>query len=118
MVMKQPKVKQVFPEKNWGSIKSLHALEKLNPQGKEDLCVIFIDAKGNEPEVLRVSGDVFQNKSGLSIDFGKIFDLKATLGTLLVKSDPEFMNCLRQSQIEKKTGNYRKFEDIARECGL
>lgn len=117
-MMEQVKLKQVFPEKKWGSIDSLNAVETLNPSGKEELCTIFLDAKGHEPELLKVSDNFLQKKVGFFVDFGKIPDLKATLGTLLIKSDPELMTCLRESQVAKRAGNYRKFDDIVQECNI
>lgn len=118
MVMEQPRMKQVLPEKKWGSIESLNALEALNHRVREDVYTIFLDAKGNEPEVLRVSGDVFVNKVRLCIDSKTISDFKSLLGTIMIKSDPELMTCLRKSEIDRKAGKYRKFEEIARECGI
>lgn len=113
--MAQVTLKQVFPEKKWGSIDSLNTLETLNCKAKEDLCTIFLDAKGNQPELLKAPDNMLQPKNGYFIDFGKISDLNDTLGTLIIKSDAELMTCLRESQEAKRTGNYRKFEDIVQE---
>jgi len=118
LVMEQSKLKEILQEKNWTSSNSLSVMKKLSAKLKDDLCTIFLDARNQEPEVLRVSSDVFQGKTGLLIDFTKISESKSILDTLLIESDPEFMACLRQSQIDKKNGKTRKYEDIARECGL
>jgi hypothetical protein len=116
--MEQSKLKEVLREKNWASSNSLSIVKKLSAKLKDDLYTIFLDAHNQEPEVLRVSCDVFQSKTGLFIDFAKISESKTILDTLLIESDPQFMACLRQSQIDKKNGKTRKYEDIARECGL
>ena len=118
MVMEQTKMTQVLQAKKWSSIESIRNLEKLKPDNKKDMCTIFLDTNGSEPEVLSVSSDVFRGKTGLSIRFDKISELESVLGTLILESDAEFMACLQQSQIDKKNGKTRKYEDIARECGL
>ena len=109
---------RIIPEKKWDSIETLDAVKALSAEDKEDLCTIFLDAKGSQPELLKVPKSFEQKKIGLIIDFKKINDLNATLGTILIKSNPELMSCLRESQTAKKLGNFRKFDDIARECGL
>lgn len=118
MVMEQPKLKEVLKEKNWASLKSLSVMRKLSARLKDDLCTIVLDAKNHEPEVLEVSKDVFQNKSKVVFTIKRIDELKELYATLAIKTDPELMECLQQSQEDKKKGNVRKFEDIARECGL
>jgi hypothetical protein len=117
MVMEQPKLKEVLQEKNW-TFNSLSVMKTLSGKLKDDLCTIFLDARDQEPQVLRVSSDVFQGKAGIFVDFTKISKSKALLNTLLIESDPEFMACLHKSQADKKNGKTRKYEDIARECGL
>ena len=116
--MESPKLKEVLRERHWISSDSLSVMKKLSAKLKDDLCTIFLDARNHEPEVLRVSGNIIQDKTGRIIDFAKIPDAESILGTLLIESDPQFMACLRQSQVDKKNGNTRKYEDIARECGL
>jgi hypothetical protein len=118
MVMEQPKLKQVLQEKNWASPSSLFTMRKLNAKLKDDLCTIFLDARNQEPEVLEVSADVFQDRSRIVFGFERIAELKELYATLEIKSNPELMECLRQSQKDKKKGDVRKFEDIARECEL
>lgn len=117
-VIEQPKMTQVLQAKKWSSIESINNLEKLKPDNKKDMCTIFLDTNGSEPEVLSVSRDVFRGKTGLSVHFDEVTELESILGTLMLESDTEFMACLRQSQIDKKNGKTRKYEDIARECGL
>jgi hypothetical protein len=85
---------------------------------KQDLCVIIFDVREEEPEVLEVQVDVFQNQSRILLQGDNMQALREILGTLEVKSNPELMECICQSQIDKKKGNVRKYEDIARECGL
>ena len=118
MVMEPIRMKQVLPQKNWDSIETLNALDALNPKVKEDLCTIFLDVHCNPTEIYQIIGEVVQRKSKLVISFKKFSDLNDTLGTILIKSDPEMMTCLADSQEDKKTGNYRKFSDIVRECNL
>jgi hypothetical protein len=109
---------RILPEKNWSLPNSLVSLDKVSPKMTQDLCVIFFDVRENEPEVLEVLVDVFQNKSKVSLSNDSLRALREILGTLGVKSNPELMECIRQSQIDKRKGNVRKYEDIARECGL
>jgi hypothetical protein len=45
-------------------------------------------------------------------------EMREMVGTLEAKMNPEFMECIKESQEDKKKGHLRKFEDIARECGL
>lgn len=72
----------------------------------------------DEPEVLEVLEDVFQNQSKTLLSEESIRSLREIWGTLAVRSNPELMECIRQSQIAKKKGEVRKYEDIARECNL
>jgi hypothetical protein len=118
MNMETPKLTEILQEKKWTSFDSISMMKKLSAKLKDDLCMIFLDARNQEPEVLKVSGDVFQGKVYSTINFTKISELKSVIDTLLIESDHEFMACLRQSQIDKKNGRTRKYEDIARECGL
>lgn len=116
--LEQRKMVRILPEKNWSLPNSLVSLDKVSPKMTQDLCVIFFDVRENEPEVLEVLVDVFQNKSKVSLSNDSLRALREILGTLGVKSNPELMECIRQSQIDKRKGNVRKYEDIARECGL
>ena len=116
--MAQITLKRVLPEKKWDSIESLDTLNRLNPKIKDDLCTIFLDVKGSQPELLKVEDHILQPKNSLFIDFAKISDLKVILGTLLIKFDAELMACLQESQVAKRAGKYRKFDDIVKECNL
>ena len=118
MTLKEPKMVQILPKKKWGSSSSLFGLAKLSPKKKNDLCVIVFDSHEGEPEVLEVKMDVFQYKSRISLSSENMTKLREILGTLEVRSNPELMECIRQSQLDKKKGDIRKYEDIARECGL
>lgn len=118
MALKKLKMRRVLPEKNWGSPSSLFGLAKLSSKTKDDLCTIVFDNLQGEPEVLEVKVDVFQYKSRISISSENMTKLREIMGTLEVKSNPELMECIRQSQVDKKRGDVRKYEDIARECGL
>lgn len=112
----QNNMEQVLQAKKWDSAKSIHKLEKLTSIAKIDMCTILVDANGSQPEVLKVSGDVFKGQPEVLTKLAKA--VETVLGTYLLESDEEFMACLRQSQIDKKNGKTRKYEDIARECGL
>ncbi len=120
MVMETPRLKQVLPEKNWTSQSSVSTLEKLSPKLKDDMCTILLDARNDEPEVFEVVGNyVFQTKHPEIIRAKTIIiGIKEVLGTLEAKSNPELMECLQQSREDKKKGRLRKFDDVARECGL
>ena len=118
MTLEEPKMVRVLPKKKWSSPSSLFGLAKLSPQQKNDLCVIVFDSHEGEPEVLEVKVDVFHSKSKISLSNENMTKLREILGTLEVKSNPELVECIRQSQLDKKKGNVRKYEDIARECGL
>jgi len=109
---------QILPKDDWSLQNSLSTLEKLSAKMKQDLCVIIFDVREQEPEVLEVRIDVFQNQSRISLQDDTMQAIREILGTLEVKSNPELMECIHQSQIDKKKGNFRKFEDVARECGL
>ncbi len=116
MVMQQPNMEQILQAKKWGTFDSINKVEKLPPISKIELCTIFVDAKGNQPGVFKVSSDVFKGQPDV---FGTLVkEIETILGTQVLESDQEFMACLRQSQIDKKNGRTRKYEDIARECGL
>jgi hypothetical protein len=117
-MMRSIKLTKVIPEKKWDSIETLDTLETLSPEEKADLCTIFLDVKGGQPELLKVPKHNSPKTIGLTVNFEKIHDLNSVLGTILIKSDPALMCCLRQSQLDKKAGNFRKFDDIARECNL
>jgi predicted CoA-binding protein len=119
MVMEQPSMEKILQAKKWDSIESIYNMEKLAPIEKIDMCTIFIDVQdvhGSKPEVFKVSNDVFSGQPEVSIEFTK--EAETILGNYLLQSDEKFMSCLRQSQIDKKNGKTRKYEDIARECGL
>lgn len=118
MTLEQPKMVRILPEKNWGSSASISSLKKLSSKEKSDLCTIFLDVRRGEPEVLEVFVDVFQNQTKIILSSKNKQTLREIWGTLAVKSNPELMECIRQSQIAKKKGEIREFEDIARECGL
>jgi len=109
---------RVLPKKNWSLTTGLFSIAKLSPKMKNDLCTIVLDARKGEPEVLEVLVDVFRNKSRISLSSESITELREIMGTLEVKSNPELMECIRQSQLDKIKGDVRKYEDIARECGL
>jgi hypothetical protein len=116
ILMSSNRLTVVFPKKNWDSVESLDAVAKLSPKDQEDLCTILLDTKGHQPELLKVPK--IPKTVGIPIDMKMLQDLNSILGTILVQSDPEMMACLRESQVAKKKGDYRKFEDIARECGI
>jgi len=118
LTLERPKMVRVLPKKNWGSPSSLFGLAKLSPKRKDDLCIIVFDSHEGEPEVFEVLVNVFQHRSRVSLSTEKMTELREILGTLEVKSNPELMECIRQSQLDKKKGDVRKYEDIARECGL
>ena len=109
---------QILPEKNWGSASSMFGLDRLSSKRKQDLCVIAFDVREGEPEVLEVRVDVFHKRTRISLSPESKTALAEVLGTLEVRSNPELMECLRQSKVDKQKGNVRKYEDIARECGL
>lgn len=116
--MKQPVMKTILPEKKWSSSESLSILETLSPRSRNDLCIISLDARRDEPEVLEVLTDVFRNRHRVSLPAKNMSEFKGILGTLEAISDPDFMECIRQSKIDKKHGRFRKFDDIACECGI
>lgn len=118
MALEKPKMVRVLPKKNWSSPSNMFCLDKLSPKRKQDLCVIAFDVREGEPEVLEVLVDVFHSKTRISLSTESKTALAEILGTLEVKSNPELTECLRQSKIDKQKGNVRKYEDIARECGL
>lgn len=116
--LEKPKMKRILPHKKWVSSSSFRRMNELNPKTRGDLCTIVLDARKGEPDVFEVLVDVFQHRPKISLSVESITELKEVLGTLEVKSNPELMECIRQSQIDKKKGEVRKYEDIARECGL
>jgi len=109
---------QILPKDDWSLPNSLFTLEALSSKMKQDLCVIIFDVREQEPEVLEVQVDVFQNQSRISLSDENMRALREILGTLELKSNPELIECLHLSRIDKEKGNVRKYEDIARECGL
>lgn len=116
--LERRKMVRILPQKNWNLPNSLFSLDKVSPRMRQDLCIIFFDVRESEPEILEVLVDVFQNKSKISLSNENICVLREILGTFEVKSNPELMECIRQSQMAKKKGDVRKYEDIARECQL
>lgn len=118
VTLEQPKMVRVLQERNWSSPSSMFSLRRLSPKMKDDLFTIVFDTREGEPEVLEVLVDVFRNKTRISLAKESRNALAEMLGTLEVKSNPELMECIRQSKVDKKKGNVRKYEDIARECGL
>ena len=114
----KPKMVCVLGKNDWEFPNSLAILDRLNSKKKDDLCTIVFDGLRSEPEVFEVHVDVFKNNPEVSLSDESITKLKEVLGTLEIKSNPELTECIRKSQLDKKKGRTRKYEDIARECGL
>lgn len=85
---------------------------------EKDLAVIILDNCEQEPDVFAVNTNIFKNKK--SIEFTEVTTkkLKSMIATMEVRSNKELMDTIKQSKIDKEIGNTRKYEEIARECGL
>ena len=118
LVEEDPKMKLLLPENEWDAV-NLIKFDRIMPRNRrEDLSVIILDNCEEKPAVLEVIPNIFKNKKPISFAAESLVLIEELLAELEVRSNEEIMEAIRQSRIDKKEGNLRKFNDIVAELGL
>lgn len=116
LVEEKPKMERILEENSWKN--SILSLELIETRRKKDIHIIVLDNYEREPEVSEVLINVFKNRRPATLSETSIQELKNLIATIEVKSNPELMEAIKQSKRDKKAGRTRKYDEIARECGL
>jgi len=118
MIEERQKMVRVFGDDKLSFSNGMRSLRRENADSQLDLSTILLEVCAEHPEVFKVNKDIFKNKRPIRVSAKTSQNFKEIMATLEVQSSPELMEAIKRSRLDKGEGRTRKYEDLARECGL